>query len=321
MKYVVVGAGAVGGAIACLLVEAGQEVLVVARGAHGEAIAARGLTLRRPSGTRTWRIPRVASAAEVELGADDVVLLAVKSQDAAGALATVAPGAVIVCAQNGVAAEPLAAERSDRVYGMMSWIPAQHLEPGVVELFDAAVPGVFRVGCYPDGVNATARRVSADLAAAGFDAKAVPDIMRWKHGKLLSNLGNVVDAYFEPSEALRPFEEQARAEGAAALRAAGIEFVPVDELYAAMLGRSGWPATIDGVGRGGGSTWQSVSRGLPTEVGQLNGWICELGERVGVATPVNRALVALAAEATSPRSVSVDRLRALVAAGGTTTSR
>ncbi len=88
--------------------------------------------------------------------------------------------------------------------------------------------------------------------------------------------------------------------------------MPVSELYEGMLERSGWPAKIDGVGRGGGLTWQSVSRGLPTEVDQLNGWICELGERVGVATPVNRALVELAAEAPGPRSVSVDRLRALV---------
>lgn len=312
MTYVVVGAGAVGGAIACLLDEAGREVVVVARGAHGEAIGARGLTLRRPSGTETRRIRRVAAADEVELGDGDVVLLGVKSQDVPGALATIPRGAAIVCAQNGVVAEALAAERSERVYGMMSWIPAQHLEPGVVELFDSRAPGVFRVGRYPDGIDGVAERVAADLAAAGFDARAVADVMRWKHGKLLANLGNVIDAYFERDEAVEPFEKQARAEGEAALRAAGIEFVPVRELYEGMLERSGWPAKIDGVGRGGGSTWQSVSRGMPTEVGQLNGWICELGERVDVATPVNRALVELAAEATGPRSVSVDRLRARV---------
>lgn len=312
MRYVIVGTGAVGGAIACLLAEAGRAVVAVARGAHGEAIAAHGLTLRRPSGTRTWRIPRVASASELALARDDVVLFAVKSQDATEALAAIAPNAAIVCAQNGVVTEPMVAARGDRVHGMMSWIAAQHLEPGVVELFDSSRPGVFRVGRYPDGIDELDERVAADLSAAGFDAAAVPDVMRWKHAKLLTNLGNVLDACCERCDALRSYWERAAAEGEAVLRAACIDFMPLDELFASMLARTGPPADIEGVARGGGSTWQSLVRCRSIEVDQLNGWIVELGARVGAATPVNRALVGLAAEVARPRSASIERLRLLI---------
>ena len=46
MKSCVFGAGAIGGYLALELALAGQEVCVVARGEHLQAIQARGLTLR-----------------------------------------------------------------------------------------------------------------------------------------------------------------------------------------------------------------------------------------------------------------------------------
>ena len=42
-----------------------------------------------------------------------------------------------------------------------------------------------------------------------------------------------------------------------------------------------------------GSTLQSLRRGRPTEIDYLNGEVVTLGQRLGVKTPVNRAIVAL----------------------------
>ncbi|WP_238450428.1 ketopantoate reductase family protein [Micromonospora sp. 4G55] len=57
MRYVIIGAGAVGGTIGVRLGEAGHDVTLVARGAHLDAIRRDGLTLRTPEGTATWRGP------------------------------------------------------------------------------------------------------------------------------------------------------------------------------------------------------------------------------------------------------------------------
>src|SRR4051812_18814977 len=89
MRFIVYGAGAVGGVVGARLFESGHEVILVARGAHADAIEARGLTLRSPDGEATHRIPVVRSARAIDLSHDDgdCVLLAVKSQDTASALA------------------------------------------------------------------------------------------------------------------------------------------------------------------------------------------------------------------------------------------
>jgi 2-dehydropantoate 2-reductase len=63
------------------------------------------------------------------------------------------------------------------------------------------------------------------FARLRFIAEAKTDIMRWKYRKLLSNLGNAVDALCGRSARNRGIYERARAEGMACFAAAGISFV------------------------------------------------------------------------------------------------
>src|SRR4051794_9252169 len=86
MRFVVYGAGAVGGVIGARLHEAGRDVVLVARGAHFEAIRDRGLRLVGPDGERVHRIAAVDRIADASVRDDDVVLLVVKSQDSEAAL-------------------------------------------------------------------------------------------------------------------------------------------------------------------------------------------------------------------------------------------
>src|SRR5512144_1690767 len=99
MKYVVYGAGAIGGVIGARLHELGRDVVLICRGAQIDAVRRDGLTVKTPDGTATFRVPAVAHPSEIDLTPDDVIFLAMKSQDTEGALrelVAVAPAAVAI---------------------------------------------------------------------------------------------------------------------------------------------------------------------------------------------------------------------------------
>ncbi|MEV1006454.1 2-dehydropantoate 2-reductase [Streptomyces sp. NPDC049881] len=322
MRYIIIGAGAVGGAIGGRLHQAGHDVVLVARGQHAAALRERGLRLRTPDEDLTLRVPVATGPDDVELRPDDVLLLCVKTQDTVAALDAWAPAAAhlpLLCVQNGVANEEMALRRFSRVYGVCVWLPAQYLEPGVVSAGGTPLTGMLHIGRYPqDGeTDDTARAIAADLESARFLAPVVPDVLRWKYAKLLSNLANAVQAVCgtdepEAKELLR----RVRAEGEAVLAAAGIPFAS-DEEQAEQRGDRVDIREVPGAERGGGSTWQSLRRGTGSvEVDYLNGEIVLLGRHHGVPAPVNEALRhatnVLAREGRPPGSTSAaDLLAAL----------
>ncbi|MGW2548461.1 ketopantoate reductase family protein, partial [Kitasatospora sp. NPDC001574] len=75
MRYIIIGAGAVGGTIGARLHEGGHEVVLVARGAHLAALRETGLRFGTPEGPRTLRNPAVAGPAELELRPDAALVL------------------------------------------------------------------------------------------------------------------------------------------------------------------------------------------------------------------------------------------------------
>jgi 2-dehydropantoate 2-reductase len=294
MRYVVLGAGAVGGVVAGRLAEHGHDVALIARGQHLEAIRRQGLIVRGPVGTVTLELPAHADPGEAGITQSDVVLLAVKSQDtsrALAALAAAAPSEVpVLCLQNGVSNEREALRRFPNVYAVPVMLPAIHLQPGVVEASSAPTTGILDVGRYPMGVDRIAHRVAADFAASTFSSEARGDTMRFKYAKLLMNLANPVDALFGAREDTAEIVRRARREGTTCLAAAGIDVATRDE----ELARRGDHITIrpvDGEPRPGGSTWQSLARQAgDVEVDHLNGEIVLLGRLHGIPTPVNAAL-------------------------------
>ena len=108
-RFVVYGAGAIGGVIGARLHQRGYDVALIARGAHFEAIRDRGLRFEAPDGTVDLAIPVFDRPGAVGLTGDDVVLLAMKSQDTEDALRALAasapPETAVACVQNGVANE------------------------------------------------------------------------------------------------------------------------------------------------------------------------------------------------------------------------
>lgn len=322
MRFVVLGAGAIGGLVGGRLHQHGHDVVLVARGAHHDAIAADGLLLRSPDDEVRVLVPVVAHAGELSLGDDDVVLLAVKGQDTRAALDSLldAPADLpVVCLQNGVDNERQVLRRTSRTYAVPVMCPATHLRPGVVDASSAPVSGILDVGRYPEGVDEVAIAVAAAFATSTFSSQARPDVMRFKWSKLLMNLGNALEAACGPIGRERALYGAARAEGRAVLAAAGID-VASDEEDAARRGDLLRLRPIQGERRGGGSSWQSLARGTGSiEADTLNGEIVLLGRLHGVPTPVNellqRTALRLARSGAPPGSMTADELAAELPAG------
>jgi 2-dehydropantoate 2-reductase len=314
MRYVVYGAGAIGGAIGGSLHHAGRDVVLIARGRQLEALRKGGLILQTPDRQMHAAITTVDSPRAIDITPEDVVLLAMKSQDTAAALQELGEVAdrdvAVVCAQNGVENERLALRRFARVYGMFVYVTAQHLEPGFVQVFSAPTRGVLDLGRVPQGTDERARAISSDLKAAGFASRLADQIMRWKYAKLLSNLGNAVEAVLGPDVPGGEFVRGARSEALACYAAAGIDCASVSEV-SKRAARNEQLRVVNGQARRGGSSWQSLARSSESiETDYLNGEIVLLGRLHGVRTPVNAALCTLAARMVREGAPagSVDRL-------------
>jgi len=294
MRFVVFGAGAVGGVVGGRLVQAGFDVVLIARGAHGEEMARHGLRLHSPDDVKRVDVRVVDHPSDVGLTADDVVLLTVKSQNTVEALdrlsTAAGPSLPIVCLQNGVNNEREALRRFDRVYGATVMCPTVHLEPGHVLAYSSPMTGIIDVGRFPTGVDENAAAVAQALESSTFSSLALPDVARWKWAKLITNLGNAIEAVCGPPARGGPIGDLVRAEAEAVLDRAGIDYATAAEDRAR---RGDWLqiAPVDGVARPGGSTWQSLARvSGSVETDYLNGEIVMLGRLHGVPTPANEAL-------------------------------
>jgi 2-dehydropantoate 2-reductase len=300
MRFVIYGAGAIGGVIGGRLHQHGHDVILIARGHNLAAISRSGLRIESPEDDVIIRAPVVGDPSEIEFEQDDLVVLAVKSQDTVAALTTLAacaPETVpIVCAQNGVENERAALRLFPNVYGVHVMLPASHLDDGVVQASSAPITGMLDLGRYPEGKDELTQRLADVFNRSTFDSRPLADIMRWKYRKLVMNLG-AVEALVEPGSGERELSRRAEKEGEACLKRAGIDFASREEDRARRRNVLN-VRPVGGRDRGGGSSWQSLARETGTiEADYLNGEIVMLGRLNGIATPVNEFLQRLADKA------------------------
>ncbi|GGR55996.1 2-dehydropantoate 2-reductase [Nocardioides luteus] len=289
MRYVIFGAGAVGGVVGGLLHKAGIDVTLVARGEHLRAIQDAGLSLDTPDGLLTLAVPAVEEVSEVKWTDDTVVLLSVKGQQtetALESLAAYAPAETpVVAVQNGVANEPRILRRFARTYAIHVVLPATFLTPGSVVQGSGNTPGILDIGRFPTGVDETAAAIAGDLVDAGFLSEPRADIMAWKYRKLLNNLGNGINAAIAPGPSDGEIYRRCLAEAETVLAAAGISVVSAEEdrtRRADHITERDRPSNS--------STWQSLARGSGVEIDYLSGEIVLLGRLHDVPTPVNEAI-------------------------------
>ena len=321
MRFVVYGAGAVGGVIGGRLHQAGFDVALIARGRHLDILRRDGLTLVGYEGVSQLPVTAVGHPRELELTADDVVLLTMKTQHTEAALEDLRRSTdldlPIVCAQNGVENERLAARRFGRVYAMLVWLPASFMEPGRVVAYAAPKHGLLDLGRYPRGCDAVAAEIASAIEASGFACRCDPDVLRMKHYKLLTNLMNAVVATLGHLPDFGDLPSRIRDEALACFEAAGIDCATAEEEGERRAASQVRIVDIEGESRKLGSSWQSLARGAGSiETDFLNGEISLLGTQYGVPTPCNRALQItanrLCARGEKPGAISLDEVNALV---------
>ena len=317
MRYVIYGAGAIGGPIGLRLFQHGHDVTLIARGAHLETMRRDGLRLRTPDEDVTLPIPVVGHPGEIDWQGDEAVILTMKSQDTLAAVddlrASAGTEVRVICGQNGVENERVAARRFRHVYGMLVRLSGTHLTPGEVIVTTRGTTGVLDAGLYPSGLDPFIEQVCADLAGSQMTSAPDADIMRSKYAKLVFNLHNATHVLGGSRERTQELAELLRAEGRAVLDAAGIPYLVADELQARR--EVAIQAPVAGFGRAGSSTWQSLARGqTQVETDYLNGEIVLLGRLHGVPTPANvymqHLLVRMARAGMQPGSVDVEKVLA-----------
>ena len=104
--------------------------------------------------------------------------------------------------------------------------PATYLSPGVVQAHSAPITGILDIGRWPAGVDRTATTIATILRASTFSSEPREDIARWKWGKLLTNLGNAVEAVCGVAARAGKVTELAQNEALSCLDAAGLALEP-----------------------------------------------------------------------------------------------
>lgn len=320
MRFIVYGAGGIGGPLGLNLAETGAEVIVIARGEHLRRIQEDGLTVHSGEGTRTRKLPAAGHPREVESTPGDVVALTMKTQDTEAALRDLQAAGFdpwttpIFCVQNALANERIASRYFAHVYGVMIVIPGIHLEPGVVFNPIQGNHGYMDVGRYPAGSDAVTEAFVAAVRKAGYAANAHPDVMAPKGAKFLTNLGNALGAITDGRGDEQPYLEQVYAEARAALTAAGLPFEDETSWNERVKSQRGTNLPLEGLPAGNrGSSWQSLVRGQGSiEADFLNGEVVLHGRRHGIPTPYNEVLQRVANEMArlrqKPGLYSVDEL-------------
>jgi 2-dehydropantoate 2-reductase len=324
MRTIVYGVGAIGGTVAAALALSGQEVIGIARGAQLQAIRDNGLVLRTPDKTSRAHFLCFADPTEISFLHDDAILLTMKTQDTVAALERLRAAGVreqpVFCVQNGVANERFALRRFPDVHGVTVMMPATFTTPGEVTAFSSPRHGIFDIGRYPTGMNDFDTALARTLEQANIAAFVTRSVMENKYGKLVMNLGNILEAALGPGADDKHLRSLLRAEAEAVFKAAGIvsrDMGPADGRRADMMAFR----PVPGVERRGGSTAQSLARGTGSvETDYLNGEIVLLGRLHGVPTPVNAFFVDLGARMASrgltPGAVSLAEIEQGLAAAG-----
>ena len=302
MRVIIYGAGAVGSVLGGRLAQSGADVVMVARPAHVDAIAAGGLRLRTAHGVDVITVPAVTSLDSLTPGPDDMVLITAKTQDTPlihDALLAWNASVRVVCGTNGVEHERMALRRFRHVYAMVIQLPAQFEKPGEVTALFGPTNALVDVGRYPTGVDATVSELVGLLATSpAIECEPDPAVMVKKHAKLLMNLTNAADGACGLGGRRARVAAEAIAEGRLVYEAAGIVHEQRADLaahYAARLATMKFQVP-EGDTFLGGSTWQSLAKGATSlETDYFNGEILLHARLHGIATPANDFLLELSA--------------------------
>ncbi|MEW6332111.1 MAG: 2-dehydropantoate 2-reductase [Pseudomonadota bacterium] len=307
MKICIVGAGAIGGLMGAKLALAGEEVTLIARGVHLEAMQKNGLKLIEEDGSEHVAKNVKATSRMAEAGKQDLVILALKAHQVEP-IAKEIPAmfhdtTAVVTTQNGIpwwyfqkhggefegrrveTVDPqghlMASIEVERILGCVVYPAAEIVSPGVIKLIEG---NRFPVGELDGAETERVKNICATFVKAGFKSPVLKDIRSEIWLKLWGNLS------FNPISALThstlvdicqfPLTRQLAAdmmtEAQTIAHKLNIEFrVSLEKRIAG----------AEKVGKHKTSMLQDIEIGRAIEIDALVGAVIELGRLTNTPTP------------------------------------
>lgn len=298
MKFAIVGAGALGGTIGCVLKLNGADnvTLVEVDKARVELIKKEGINITLPDGSKhNVRVNITSDPAEV--GVCDIVQISVKGYHTESAMEMskpmIGPRTYVLSVQNGLGNLDVISKfvGQERTVGGVTAHSAQLLGPN--EIRYAGGMGYIYVGRIDAKEDAMVSEIAEFFTTHGFKTdvcKEPVEIPMWR--KLVANVA--CNAFLAvtgmtgneglASEDSKDFIKTVAEEMAAVARAKGFTMDVFNNPGDFAL------KALSGVKDNKVSTLQDLEAGRRTEIDNLNGAIVELGKQLGIPTPYNLAL-------------------------------
>jgi 2-dehydropantoate 2-reductase len=296
MRIAVIGAGGVGGYFGGRLALSGEEVTMVARGRHLDAIRANGLRVESTFGD--FHVDVTAVQDPGDIGPVDVVLVAVKSQDTQAVAGTLDPlvgsDTAVVSLQNGLGNEEVLGEAVglEHVLGGVAYILSTIGEPGLIVHKGGPASIVF--GELDGTRTPRAIRLHEVLVGAGIAATLTDDIraVMWDKFALICALSGVTAAIRLPIGEIRSTRESWDLFRAMLREAAMVAEAERVELPAGALERQ--EAFASGLEPGVFSSLHyDLTHDKPMELESLQGALLRRARAVGVPVPMTEAVYAI----------------------------
>jgi 2-dehydropantoate 2-reductase len=312
MRIAIIGAGAIGSVIGGLIFKAGEDVALIGRKPHVDAINRSGLILEGGSAKTVIRI----KAAEYLDFKPDLALLTVKAQDVESSVKKTLPfmsGIQVVTMQNGVKSDDQVARLlgKENIISSVVVFNGQFLEPGKVSYSIPFSKTALLIG-EPFGNKGNRLQTLSALLNRALGTDISEDIRAAHWTKLIWNLQTAVPAvtglsYQESYQypEVRELTINLLKEGLKVIKAAGIKTVNIPGFPMGSIETMARESLLvastllkkiaESLGEVPvlGSTLQSIQRRTSTEVDYLNGEIVKMGKKIGIAAPVNSLIVSL----------------------------
>ena len=295
MRIAVMGAGGVGGCLGALLARDGNDVTLIARGAHLDAIRSNGLRLLQDDAGFTVNVPATSDPREV--GPVDLVVYTVKTYHNTASIPSirplVGPNTAVLTLQNGVDCHVRLRESPGPGHALPGayWTASSVQSPGVIASIGPTPRLSF--GEERGRTSARAESIRRALRSAGVDAVLSPDPLQviWTKFIVLCSLAGITSA---ARTRIREFINNQR--GLDLFTAAMREVDAVGRARGVNLPEGlveGQVEFIQGFPDFQNSMHADFENGRPTELEALNGAVVRMGREAGVPIPVNEFIYAV----------------------------
>ena len=288
MRTAVMGAGGVGGCLGALLARAGNDVSLITRGEHLEAIRANGLKLIRPS--EEFLVEVNATDKPTQVGPVDLVLFTVKTHFNRHIISTLRPlighETSVLTLQNGVEShEQLGAVLGSQiVLPGAFWGSSQVQSPGVIA---EAVEARISFGEVDETQSLRALDIRKMFRDSGIETELSPDPMQvlWRKFIVLSAAAAITSAAQTRIKELLQFTDARKMFCAAMEEALAVGLAKGINLPDDLVQKS--LEFVDGLPDFQNSMHADYENGRSTELEALSGAVVRMGKQVGVQTPVH----------------------------------